>query len=839
MFHLVHLFRQPAREALWQDLHHAVRSLRKHRGITAVAVLSLALGIGANTAIFAVMNAVLLRALPVADPASLVLLSHRGKQDTSDDRAQFTNVPLYEYLRDTSECYSGLIAFSPTHLRLRQDGGTISVSAHWVSANYFSVLGVRASLGRTWQPDDEARPDVAVISDRMWRRDFGTDPGVIGKTATLSGRPVTIIGVLPPQFLGLIPGTPADVTLLLAAQPTFQPERGNLLTLGRSAKDEPLPTWELFLLGRLKPGVTRASAEAETTVRLRQWAANRGASDEYVEAAFARAVLVSGGKGLDPLRRRFAAPLWVLAGIVGGVFLIACANVANLLLVRGAARQHEIAVRAALGASRGRLMRHVLAEGVVLTTAGGAAGFVLGWWGSSFLATLIGTGRAAIELEVHPDWRVLLFAGAVSALGGLAVGLVPALSIAHDATTGALKDGDARGSGRGGGRWSQALVVSQIAVSLCLLVTTGLFVGNLRQITAINTGYQADHLLSFSFDWSGAGYTRAQMMAFVERAVEAVAAVPGVEAASATHIEPLGGQQSQRWLSTRDASGDPKARVVELNVVSGDYFRTMRLPVLHGRAFDSRDKADSPKVAIINEALARACFGDSNAIGQQAWIARDAKGIPLTIVGVVQDSKQRDLREPPLPFLFLPATQSTAWEMNLVVRTAVEPAPLVPGLRRVLAGLSGDIALRDVTTPQMQMARTLLQERVLSTLSAFFGPLALLLAAIGLYGLLAYNVALRTREIGIRMALGARPPQVLGLVLRQGMSLVALGSVFGFVGVVLVAGVLRRFLFALSPYNPFVAVLAVTVLGVIAVLACWLPARRAAKVDPMVALRRE
>lgn len=825
------------REEAAQDLGFALRTLWKSPAFTLAAVLSLGLGIGANTALFSVAEAILLTSLPVAEPSALVLVTHQGKAGEPDKPAHFSNFPFYEWVREHSRSFSSVLAFSPTHLRLNQAGSTEGLSAQWVTPNYFSALGVRAQVGRTWAADDTAQPALVVMSHRLWSRSFGGDPGIVGKTVLLNGHPVTVVGIAPPGFLGLIPGTPIDLTLLLAAQPQLQPERGNLLLLGGGANDEPIPTWELFIFGRRQAGATVAQAEAETTLLLRQWAASRQASDAYVEASFFRAALTPAGRGLDTLRQRFGAPLGVLAAIVGGVLLIACANLANLLLARAVARRHEFSVRTALGASRGRLVRQLLTESLTLGVLGGGAGLLLGGWGGSILTALLHSGRTRLEIEAPLNLPVLGFTLALSLLAGVSVGLIPALR----ASKLALNEGGARVSRRAGG-WSLGrwLVATQLAVSLCLLAATGLFVENLRRIVAIDPGFSTENLLSVSFDWTGSGYSRPQMIAFTERASEQARTVAGVLSASATHIEPLGDQKSQRWLATRDAaSGGSQSRVVDLNVVSRGFFTTIGLPIVRGREFDTSDRADSTRVAIISESLARSCFGEADPVGQFAWIARDTTGSPLTIVGVARDSRPRDVRDAPPPMLFLPAAQSTAWEMNLLVRTAGNSPGLTAELRRTLAALDPAIALRDITTPQAQQARSLQQERTFATLSGFFGPLALLLAALGLYGLLAYEVAQRTREIGVHLALGARPADMLRLVLKRGLWLVAVGSAAGLLAASALAGLLRRFLFAISPGDPAALLVAVGVLALVAFLACWLPARRAAKVDPLVALRHE
>ncbi len=809
----------------------------RHRVMTLIAVLSLSLGLGANIEIFSLLNAVLFRTLPVSAPASLVVLSHYGKDGDSDARRRFSNFPLYEFIRANNRSFTDALGFSPTQLRLQRDEATVAIPAQWVSANYFSTLGVRPALGRTLLADDDKNPAIVVVSDRLWRRELAGDLHVIGQSITLNGHAVTVVGVLPPDFTGMIPGAPADLTLLLSAQPLLQPAQGNMATVGLGPKDEPVPSWPWYMVARLKPRTSMAQAEAETSLLFRQWAKHRGASDAYIEASFARGALIPAGRGVSTLSQKFGAPLGVLQAIAAGVFLIACANVANLLLVRGAARRQEIAVRSALGASRGRLIRHILSEGLVLMVLSGLGGLLVGAWGSSLLASLLASGRTLIDLQVPMDWRVLTFAGIASAVGCLATSLLPALQLSRNAPAMTLSEPSDRGTDRTTHRWGQVLVTMQIAVSLCLLVTTGMFVNNLRQITGIGTGYETSHLLSISFDWSAAGYSRTQMIDFVTRASEAVAALPGVEAASATHLEPLGQQQSQRWLTVRDGTGDAPPRVAELNVVSSDYFRTMRLPIEQGRTFDPRDRVDSPKVAMISAALGRLCFGDKDPIGQPLWIARDTKGSPLTIIGVVRDAKQRDLREASLPMLFLPTAQSTAWEMNLLVRTRTESADLSAALRRTIATLARDVPIREITTPQMQMNRTLLQERVLAMLSGFFGPLALIIATIGVYGLLAYQVTCRTKEIGVRAALGASMMDILRLVLGRGLILIASGAALGGGVSLLVGHVLRRFLFAVSPYDPLVFTASVATLALTGLVACLVPAIRASKVDPIVALR--
>jgi len=821
-------------ETLFQDLRYGARILVKNPGFTFVAVLSLALGIGANTAIFTLMDAVLFKLLPVRDPEQLVIVAHAGQSELSSELSRSSNYPMYEFFRDHNRTLAGLSAFWQIDLKVRPQSETETVAGQFVTPNFFSVLGVNAMVGRTFSAMDENESSVVVLSHRLWERKFGADPAVVGKPLAVNGRPLTIIGVTPPDFLGLEAGKPVDVSLLLKAQPAILPEFGNRLAMRGS-------WWNLCLMGRLKSDVAVEQSRAELDILLRQWMTDAKVPEDTIRGSFARVELAPGSKGLDLLRRRFSKPLFVLSGIVGAILLIACANVANLLFARATTRRKEMGVRLALGARRGRLIRQMLTESVLLAALGGAAGVWLGWWGSKLLVRLISSGPTPVDLDVQPDLRALAFTAAVSVFTGILMGMAPALRGSAVDLNPALKEGGGSLSSHGS-RWnfSQSLVAAQLALSLCLLIGAGLFVSTLRHLTALDAGFRIESLLLVGFDATGSGYKIEQMMAFYQQALERVKGLSGIRATSLSSLEPLSGDSSTRFLNVQGFTpATLDESVVQQNVISPAFFETMGIPLLRGREFTAIDGADAPKVAVVNETLARFYFGRSDPIGKTVRMGHELNSPLIEIIGVVKDSKRGNLRETPPRMIYLPFTQAGVGRMTLEVRPEGNPATVETSLRRVLSEVSRDVSIREIKTAQAQLERGIVQERMLATLSGFFGPLALLLATVGLYGVLAYGVTQRTREIGVRLALGAQRSDVLSLILWQGLKLIGIGVVIGLSSAFALTRLLQTLLLGVSPTDPLTFVVTPLLLSGVALLACWIPARRAMKVDPITVLRSE
>jgi predicted permease len=832
------LLLQPKRleDEMFQDLRFGLRMMLKQPGFTAMAALTLALGIGANTAIFSLVDAVLLKTLPVRNPEELVFFAHFGRTGDRDDRFG-SNYPLYEHLLDHNQSFAGMSGFWTMSFKVRQESGVEIVPGQYVTGSYFSTLEVSALLGRTISMADDADAMVAVISHRFWVRKFAKDPAVIGKPMVVNGNSLTIIGVTPPDFLGLLPGEPTEISIPLAAQPKVSAEFGDR----REMRDG---SWGLTILGRLKPGAQAEQARADLDRLMRQWMTENKFPQQMIDDSFTRAELLPAGKGVDGLRFRFSKPLQALMGAVGLLLLIACANIAGMLLARSSARQKEMAVRLAMGASRRRLIRQLLTEGVLLAALGGVAGVLFGWWGSRLLVAFISSGPVPVKLDVSPDLRALGFTAAVSLLAGIAVSLAPALQSARIDLTPALKESVATvGFGK---RWQsgRALIALQVALSLVLVIGATTFAFSLRNIVSLGAGFQTENLLLVGFDPFGTGYDRNRLNAFYSEAHERVRSLPGVRAASLSTNMPLSRDDSTRPLSvTGYVPISPEDLKVHVNWVSTAFFETMRIPLLKGREFMASDDDGAAKVAVINETLARFYFGDNDPVGKVVWIGREPNGPPIQIVGVARDSKQENLRQAPPRMIYLPFLQDRQASMTLEARTAMNPATLIPAVRKALLEVSHDIPISEIKTGQEQLEGGLVAERLIATLSNFFGALALLLAAIGLYGTLSHFVARKTREIGVRVALGAQARDVLRLVMREASWPLLIGISTGLLAAIAIQRVVtNRFsdlLFGMTATNPVVVSLSVAALLVTAALAAYLPARKAAKVDPMVALRQE
>ncbi len=834
-------------ETLFKDLRYGVRMLMKRPGFTAVAVLTLALGIGANTAIFSLVNATLIRRLPVVEPERLVYVF-------SGAPGSVFSYPNYVELRDYNQVFDGLIAWGGITASLSSDGqidGADLVTGAIVTGNYFDVLGVRASRGRVISPEDDKTPGahpVAVISHSLWQSRFGGSPNIIGQQMLLNGQSFTVIGVTPAEFGGAQLGVTRDIYVPMMMQPVMRPPRA-----GYSGEMNPDllkvrgNSW-LSTIGRLKPGTTIEQAQAALTSIVEQQ--EQTAPDPNRR----RSILLSPASEGDPTQRgQMVSVATLLMSVVGAVLLIACANVANLLLARASARRKEIAVRLALGASRGRLIRQLLTESIILSLLGGAAGLLIAWWAVDGLkATPPPPGALPITPDFAMDMRVLLFSLALSLLTGIIFGLAPAWRASRPDLVPALKD-ELLALDERTRRFSlrNLLVVGQVALSLVLLIAAGLFLRSFQQAQAISPGFEAEKLLIAPLNINLLRYTRAQGREFYRQVIERVEAIPGVESASLARIVALGGGSSVRGLTLEGQAGpgnqfrsegggvtSDNRNSVSSNVVGLKYFQTMGIASLRGRDFNAQDTEDKPRVVIVNEAFTRMHFDGEEALGHRLSFS-GAQGPWQEIVGVVRDSKYLTLGEEPVPCVYLPLAQNHETGVSLHVRASVDPSSLVAAVRNEVQSLEKNLPVTNVRPMTETIGNSLYAARMGALLLGIFGALALLLAAVGLYGVMSYVVSRRTRELGIRMALGAQSSDVFKLVLREGMMLVAIGVALGLMAAVSVTRLLASFLYGISTTDGLTFVSIPLVLAIVALAACYIPARRAMKVDPMVALRYE
>jgi predicted permease len=835
------MWRATSFERLIQDLRYAIRVLLRSPGFSTVAVLSLALGIGANTAIFSLMNTIMLKMLPVKDPARLFLISHSGPGNISES----SNFPLYVNVRDHNAVFSDLCAVNLNQWRVEAGGATETTLGQVVTGNYYSVLGVKAIRGRTLTPEDDRvlkGSPFAVISHSFWRRRFGLDPAVLGKTLTISGTPFTIVGVTPPEFFGLQPGHIADVTVPMSMHDVVGVGTGASLDNGEGL-------WALPMIGRLKPGVSPQEARANLDVMFQRFMSD--GSMPFIAARrrqiWERVELTPAGNGLPQLRREFSLPLRVLMAMVGLVLLIACANVANLLLSKAAARQKEIAVRLAIGAGRVRLVRQLLTESLVLAGVGGALGLCFAWWGSNFLLTFLPRERVPLVLRTVPDAQVLLFTAGLSIVTGILFGLVPAMRATRIDLSPALKE-SARGLMRGGSRLSLAkgLVVAQVALSLLLLTGAGLFVGTLKNLKTVDTGYSRANILLFNIDTYGTRYAGRspeavnRLSTLYAEILGGLQATPGVSTASLSAVSPISGEGNTRPVNISGFA--PRSRddlVISLNWIGTRYFDTMGIPLLMGRDFTAADANSSQKVAVVSESMASFYFPGQNPLGKRFDIGLKPAGGQIEIVGVVKNLKFDDLRGEAARIVFVPYFQDAPRAMTFAVRTAVNPEQLISAVRGRMRSIASDVPVTQVRTLQAQIDDALVQERLIAVLSGFFGSLAIVLASIGLYGVMAYAVRRRTAEIGIRMALGASAADVVWMVVRETLLMILAGIMIGLPATMALTQLVSKLLFGLPPNDLPTLIAATVLLAAAAILAGYLPARRVAHVDPMMALRYE
>ena len=832
-------------DSVIKDIRFGLRSLLKRPGFTVIAVLTLALGIGANTAIFSVVNATLMRPLPVANPEQLVFVFNGPS-------GSVFSYPDYATLRDQNNVLDGLIAWGGITASLNSNEQTDLVTGAIVSGNFFDVLGVRAQLGRVISTDDDKTPGahpVAVISPRLWQTRFGGDPNIVGRQLLLNGNTFTIIGVLPAGFDGLQLGVTRDLYVPMMMQATMRPPRA-----GYSGEMNPdlLQTrgnrW-LFSVGRLKPGVTAAQAQSSLALIAKQ------IEEAYPQTNRNRGITISALSESDnpAARQQLSSVGRLLMAVVGIVLLIACANVANLLLARSSSRTKEIAVRLAIGATRWRIVRQLLTEGMLLATMGGVAGLLLAWWSTRTLsAAPPPTGSLPITPQFSIDRRVFLFTLGVSLIAGIVFGLAPALRASRPALIPALKD-DAVAFFERTRMFSlrNLLVVTQVALSVVLLIAAGLFLRSLRQAQTIDPGFDAEKIVTLPLNINLLRYTRTQGREFYSRVIERVEAIPGVESASLARIAAVSGGSSVRSLliegragsgnqfrseGSGAAPGDNES--VSSNVVGPRYFQTMGIGLLQGRDFNAQDTEEHPRVAIVNEAFVRRHFPSEDALGKRLSF-NGPEGPWREIVGVVRTSKYISLGEAPTPVSYVPLQQNHETGMTLHVRTKVDPLSIAAAVRSEVQSLERNLPLGTPERMSDRVANSLYAARMGAILLAIFGGLALLLASIGLYGVMSFAVSRRTREMGIRVALGARPGDVFRLVLRQGMTLVVVGLMVGLGVAVVVTRLLASFLYGVSTTDALTFTAIPVLLTLVALVACYLPARRAMKVEPLIALRYE
>jgi len=813
--------------SLVTDLRYALRALRKSPGYTALCVVALALAIGANGAIFSLINAVMLRTLPVKEPRRLVQIA----RIVPDGGPVGVSTPLFEHLRGNLPSLSSLAVHWSTDLAVAIGGAEEFVTADLVTGGYHVTLGLEPVAGRLLTPADDdpasAMP-AAVISERYWKRRFGRSPAALGSVVTIRDRGFTIVGVTPASFQSLRPGRVADITL---------PQVGLIDELvSEKTRRDPTTYW-LSLIARLKPGATVQETDAEVQVLWRgflQSVAAAAPENERAEILSARAGVLPAADGVNPLRYDHRRSLLILMGIVALVLLLAGVNLSGLLLARAAARQREVSIRLAIGAGRGRLIRQFLTESLLLAALGGALGLVVAWWFGTLLLTMVANGDA-IELAVAPDGRVVAFTAAVSLVACLASGLAPALRAVRGHASPALKEVPAHGSRRLG----QALVVSQLAISMMLTVGATLFLGTLVRLYAVDRGFDSDGLLIVDLQSSrryGDQRSRAVKQALLDR----LRAVPGIAAASATKVLPVSGSLWTKAIQVEGhASGSADAESAAFNVIGPGYFATLGTPLVAGREFEDRDHQQSPRVAIVNQTFARAFFGAGPALGRRITNA----GVTYEIVGVVRDAKYRSLRDPVIKTLYVSWMQRQgdgptdyAFLARPATRTPLRFAPIV---ERLVREVDPALQVRAAYSYATLVDRSLVTERLMATLGGAFGLLALIVAGLGVFGALAFQVSRRTNELGVRAALGATPGAMTWLVMRQVAGIVLPGIAIGTGGALLLTGLSRSILFDLTPTEPRVFLVAALVLATAAALAGWVPARRAGRVNPLMALRHE
>ena len=829
-------------------LRHTIRVLVKSPSFTLVAILSLAFGIGANTAIFTLLDQVLLRSLPVPAPEQLTLLHFTGGDEGSlrsrDDAGLYFSYPMYRDLRDRNTVFSGMIATLHDEIAANWHGQTERAIVELVSGNYFDVLGVRPALGRMFHQSEDVAPGanpVTVLSYGYWQRRLGGDPAVLNQTIRLNDHPFTVIGVAPVNFRSVVVGDAPDVfaPMLMKAQ----------ITPGWNDSDDRRSRW-LNIVARLKPGVTATQAEATINplwYSLREMELGmlhnppKRLRTEFMKTHLS---LLEGAKGLSPLRNEFSKPLVALMAMVGLVLLIACANVANLLLARGASRQREIAIRFALGASRLQVMRQLALESVVLTTAGAALGILLASWVAAvLLRSLPDESSLPFAFSSRPDLRTLAFTIAISIATGILFGLGPAFQTTGSGIASALKDQAGSLAGGGGqARFRKALVAAQTGLSLLLMVGAGLFARSLYNLKNQDLGFRADHLLTFDVNPQLNGYNAPRIFSLYDRLLSAISSQPGVRSVALSRLGLLAGNSSGSNITVagyHDQEGEDMNP--NRDSVSPGYFSALGIPLIAGREFTAADGQGAPKVAVVNEKFAHYFFGNENAVGR--WFGfggGNGTKLDIQIVGVAKDGKYAGVRQKLPRFVYLPFLQEEdPGGATFYIRTSQDPARIAGAARREVQRQDASLPVTNLVTMEQQINDNIWLDRLVAALSMGFGLLATVLAAIGLYGVLAFMVARRTREIGIRLAVGATQATILRLVMAEVSMVAGAGIVIAIPVSLMLTRYLKSQLFGLSTTDPLTFVAAALFLALVGLIAAYFPARRAMRVDPVRALRWE
>jgi predicted permease len=817
------------------DIRYALRTIRRNPGFALAAVLTLALGIGANTTIFSLVSAVLLRPpAQVREPGRLVRVY---TSDYSGPRYGASSYADYLDFRDDATGLAGLTAFAPSPLNFSAGAAASRVWGEEVSGNYFAVLGVAPALGRAFAPDGERtrRGEAeAVLSYALWQRAFGADSGIVGREVRVNGYPFTVIGVAPAHFNGSIRGVQADIWVPYAAKGLLSPERtASEGDVGTRRGDR-----GMFIIGRLASGATLATAQSGFDVIARRLhdAYPRYWSDVHGESRVITLVSERESRVLPQLRGAVVGFFGLLMTVVGLMLLICCANVANLLLVRAAGRRREVSVRLALGAARGRLVRQLLTESAVISILGGAVGLLLARWATGLLMAFKPPLPVPVALDLSLDGRVLAFTVLLTVLTGLIAGAAPALRAARLDLVSALK-GMASDSDRRRRRPAlrSVLVVSQVATCVILLTMAGLLLRSLRAAQDVDVGFDPSGIAIFSTELGSQGYDEPRGRAFYSGLLSRVAALPSVRAASLAESTPLGLDYSRRGVSVEGYEPGPGEDMeFGANVVGPGYLGLMRIPLERGRDFTQGDRAGALPVAIVNQSFASRFWPGEDPIGKRIRIGDSLR----EVIGIARDTRNHSLDESPAPYFYLPFLQYYQPNMTLEVRTAGDPAAVIPVVRREIAALDGDLPVQDGTLEDA-LGLSLLPQRAGAMLLGIFSVLGLVLASVGLYGVVAYAVAQRTRELGIRVALGAEPGNIYRVVLGHGVKLTSIGLVIGVVGALLLTRLARGLLFGVSATDPATLASVAVILAVVALLASFIPARRATRVDPLVALREE